>query len=523
VKITIRTKLLSSFFLILALLVMVGVIAIVKMSALQTTTVKVQGNWLPSILKIEEMKSNISEIRVLLHQIILDTDKDAIQAVQKSIANNKDNLIMLQKAYEPLLNSPEEKELFTAFSTNVTAYLEQSNKVIQLAANNDNNQAYDVIVQMRPLRTELWNNMAKWITYNTEGAKKEVDQAIHDNQSGTTLIIIFGIVALVAGIGIALFLSFSMSSSVKSILTVVTQAASGDLREQARVKTKDELGSLAGAFNEMMVSLRALIAQTIHSSQSVAAAAEEISATTDEIAKGNHHQAEATQEVNELFRELSRAIGSVAKNAEAVAELSEQTRQGARDGGDAVHSSIAGMGRLSKQMTLLEQDALKIGQIIQVIDEIADQTNLLALNAAIEAARAGDQGRGFAVVADEVRKLAERSSEATKQIALIIKGMQNNTDLSVKAVAEAAEQSERTGQQFESIIRMVGDTAGQVSEIAAASEEQSAQSEEVLRSIETIASVSEQSAASAEETASSSQSLAKLADDLSQSVAKFKV
>ncbi|MFK7696266.1 methyl-accepting chemotaxis protein [Paenibacillus sp. HJGM_3] len=522
-RLSIRLKLLSSFFLVLALLVMISVIALMKMSDLQSTTTKVQGNWLPSIMSIEEMKDHVAEIRVLLHQIVLDSDKDAIQKVQTSIAENKDNLNKLMKAYEQTLASKEEKEVFEVFKQDISSYLEQSSKVIQLASVNENSQAYDVIVQMRPLRIKLWEDMSKWIDFNTNGAKYEVDQAVKDNRSGSILIFVFGIIALLVGIGVALVLSFRMSSSLKSILDVVLKAAAGDLREQAKVKSKDEVGTLAAAFNEMMENLRSLIARTVQSSQSVAAAAEEISATTDDIAKGNMHQAQATQEVNELFRDLSRAINSVARNAEAVSELSEQTRQQAKDGGSAVQASIAGMGRLSKQMSLLEQDALKIGEIIQVIDEIADQTNLLALNAAIEAARAGEQGRGFAVVADEVRKLAERSSEATKQIALIIKGMQTNTDLSVKAVAEAAEQSERTGHQFESIIRMVGDTAGQVSEIAAASEEQSAQSEDVLRAIETIASVSEESAASAEETASSSQSLAKLADELSQSVSKFVV
>lgn len=522
-RMTIRLKLLSSFLIILALLAAVGTIALVKMSQLQSATVKVQGNWLPSILQIEKMKDDVAEIRVLLHQIILDTDKEAIQSVLKTITQNKDNLNKLMKDYESLISSSEERELFNAFQQDITVYMEQSNKVIQSAISNENTQAYNTILQMRPLRIELWEDMDKWIAYNTNGAKQEVDLAVEDNRSGSILIFVFGILAVLIGVSVALVLSFRMSSSLNSILGVVVKAAAGDLREQAAVKTKDEVGTLAVAFNDMITSLRALIAQTASSSQGVAAAAEEISATTDEIAKGNYHQAEATQEVNELFRELSRAISSVAANAEAVSELSEQTRQGAKNGGEAVQASIAGMGRLSNQMSLLEQDALKIGQIIQVIDDIADQTNLLALNAAIEAARAGEQGRGFAVVADEVRKLAERSSEATKQIAVIIKGMQTNTDLSVKAVAEAAEQSERTGQQFQSIIRMVGDTAGQVSEIAAASEEQSAQSEEVLRSIETIASVSEESAASAEETASSSQSLAKLADELSQSVAKFKV
>lgn len=160
------------------------------------------------------------------------------------------------------------------------------------------------------------------------------------------------------------------------------------------------------------------------------------------------------------------AITSVANGAEQAAELSNNTMELAQEGGKVLRSSIDGMNSANEQMARLEEDSNKIGEIIEVIDDIADQTNLLALNAAIEAARAGDQGRGFAVVADEVRKLAERSSEATKQITAIIKGMQKNTLLSISAVNQGVVSSQKTGESFESIVYMVNDSANKVSEIA---------------------------------------------------------
>jgi methyl-accepting chemotaxis protein len=257
-------------------------------------------------------------------------------------------------------------------------------------------------------------------------------------------------------------------------------------------------------------------------SQSVAASSEQISASTQEIASTSTSQSSEASNISELFKELSLAINSVAASAEEAAELSNDTVKTAREGGHVVQTSLEGMQAVNTKMAKLEEDSRKIGDIIEVIDDIAEQTNLLALNAAIEAARAGEQGRGFAVVADEVRKLAERSGEATKEITTIIKVMQENTRQSVQAVSDSVAQSSKTGQAFDQIVEMVNNSSQKVNEIAAACEEEAAQAAEVMSSVESISASSEESAAASEETAATCQSLAHLAEELSRSAAAFK-
>jgi Methyl-accepting chemotaxis protein len=273
----------------------------------------------------------------------------------------------------------------------------------------------------------------------------------------------------------------------------------------------------------MVAKLRTIVGSISVSSHGVAAAAEQISSSTEEIANGSAEQASSAQMISELFSELSSAIHSVAQNTEQAAEISDRTIETAKQGSRIIESSMKSMNEVRSQMTRLEEDSGKIGNIIEVIEDIAEQTNLLALNAAIEAARAGEQGRGFAVVADEVRKLAERSGNATKQIAVIVRGMQENTRESVQAFEQSSDLSRKTGESFHSIAEMVNFAGEKVSEIAAASEEQAAQSSSVLLSVETISSAAQQSAASSEETAATAQSLAQLAEDLQQSVKAFKL
>ncbi|MFD0675046.1 methyl-accepting chemotaxis protein [Cohnella sp. GCM10027633] len=355
-------------------------------------------------------------------------------------------------------------------------------------------------------------------------AELHIEEAKKDNRNMTWGLVIAVLlsIAVVTSFGQRIFRS--IIRTIKQTVHVTEQVAGGNLQvDPIVVRSKDELGQLSMSINRMTESLREMIHRIMASSTSLTEASRQISAATEEISDGATNQASNSQHVMELFKELSYAIQTVAVNAESTAELAEETVSIAGDGADAVTASKAGMNEASGKMSRLKDDSDQIGVIIEVIDDISEQTNLLALNAAIEAARAGEQGRGFAVVADEVRKLAERSTEATKQITSIIKGMQLSTAESVQAVARSVAQTEVTEQAFHRITEHVNQSSRKVMEIAAASQEQAAQTSEVLQSVESIAAASEQTAAASGQTAESSQSLASLAAELNRMVASFKV
>lgn len=335
-----------------------------------------------------------------------------------------------------------------------------------------------------------------------------------------------GMITLLIMGAVVVWLTNTIVKPIEASVAIGVTISEGDFTKDIPpqyLMRKDEIGRLAQVFEDITKKLREMIGHVQSSAMQVAAAAQQISASTEEIAGGSTNQANAAQSMHELFGELSTAINAVARSAEQAASLSSDALDIAKDGGKVVSGSIDKMKLVQERMARLEDDSNKIGDIIDVIDDIAEQTNLLALNAAIEAARAGEQGRGFAVVADEVRKLADRSRDATRQITEIIQVMQDNTRRSVEAVEEGVASSQKTEEAFDRIVNMVNHSAGKVTEIAAASEEQAAQSSEVLLSIATISASTEEAAAGSEETAATAQSLAQLAEELSYSAAQFKI
>lgn len=520
----VRTKINMLIAIFVAALLVVGIVGQSSMSKMnQNSDMMYKDNLLP-IQFLSAIRTNTQKTLGNLFEIMITKDPARNTTLLNSIQNNvKDNDRLIGE-YENTLLDAYEKERLAKFKEVNKLNRAARQELLDLAAKNMNDEAYAVYLRsIAPLTDQIAGLLEELITYNTKVAADNRQSINSSYQQARNTTIGLVVIALLICAAVGYFISRTITAPLKQVVDLVAKVADGDLRETTELDTKDELGQLAKSINAMVLSLRGTMQGILGSAESVAAAAQQISASSEEIAGGSASQAQASQNMMELFRELTTAINSVAISAEHATELSNQTTQIAQAGGKVLRSSIEGMQSINEQMSHLEEDSVKIGEIIDVIDNIAEQTNLLALNAAIEAARAGDQGRGFAVVADEVRKLAERSSDATKQITSIIKGMQHKTKQSVTAVSEGAASSKQTGEAFERIIAMVNESAVKVTEIAAASEEQAAQSEEVLLSVESISAATEESAASSQETASTAQTLAHLSEDLNRSVSRFKV
>ncbi|MFZ5826632.1 MAG: methyl-accepting chemotaxis protein [Bacillota bacterium] len=331
----------------------------------------------------------------------------------------------------------------------------------------------------------------------------------------------------------------------------------GDLRQELKIKTKDELGLLAQSFNALVKGLAETVRQIVRASEDLTvkaaqlretsagavAATEQVSASTQSVAQGAQSQSQSAATAKSTMNELTNAIGQIASGAqqqanqvaqtaevvaqvvqavEAVAhkaaEVSQSTRlaaDSAHRGAEIVDQTLGGMNLIrdkvmasAQKVQELGQHSGRIGEMLQVITEIAEQTNLLALNAAIEAARAGQSGRGFAVVAEEVRKLAERATEATKEIRTLVGGIQTGTKEAVNAIVDTTQGVEdgarltgQAGQALKEILSSVEQTVHAIQEISGQAQQVQVAARKVATSVEEVAAITEENSAATEEMA----------------------
>jgi len=385
-----------------------------------------------------------------------------------------------------------------------------------------------------------------------------------------------------ATVGLGLLVAFAIGISIvrpmAKTLEFSQRVQDGDYDATLDIRQKDEIGKLADGLRAMVDSLKEKIREADRKSREAAAEAEraaaamreaeeasqraeegraaileaaarleevveivtssseQLSAQVEQSSRGAEMQKDRAGETATAMEEMNATVLEVAKSAAQAAESADQAREQAQSGSEVVTQVVSAIGQVEEQaarlkgnMSGLGKQAEGIGQIMNVISDIADQTNLLALNAAIEAARAGDAGRGFAVVADEVRKLAEKTMAATKEVGEAINGIQQGTRQSISSVEQAADAIEQatalartSGEALVEIVSLVETSADQVRAIATASEEQSSASEEINRAVEDINRISIETSDAMGQSAQAVSDLARQASELRKLIREMK-
>lgn len=347
------------------------------------------------------------------------------------------------------------------------------------------------------------------------------------------LCLIFSIGAVV----LLIYVIMRTLAPLKDLAIKAEMIANGDLSIEFQSSSNDELGQLTDSFKIMVGNLHRIIGQVSEAGSAIASASAQLTASTEEMAAGTKDQSNQTAYVSTAMEDMSKMIIENSTNAGVMNKTANSAKDAAVHGGKVVEESILGIRRIAtvvkastETTRVLGASSSQIGQIVSVIDDIANQTNLLALNAAIEAARAGEQGRGFAVVADEVRKLAERTTKATKEIAEMIKCIQNDTTNAISSMEQGTKEVDQgiqlvdaAGNSLREIVLLSQKVTDMVSQIAEANMRQAISSKDIAKSVGEISGVAHETAVGVHQIAKTVEDLDRLTENLQQLTNIFKL
>ena len=532
-RLTIKAKLAGAFAAVLAISLILGVVGVMKMSAVNDQSTVITENWMPSIDAIHSLNTATSDLRAQQYAHITSTDPARMAEVEKDIAATLDTIKSERAKYEALISSDDERALYNQFAGKFENYLRDGERMLTFSRVNQNEAAAQAMLASKPLYDDMSADLLKLVNLNVDGGKAASVEGDKVFSEARTMFIALVVAGLVIGVVAALWIARTVTLGLRKVSTAIEAVAIGDLNQDIKVTTNDEIKDLVDTVDRMTANLRAtaamadeiangdltvqpkplsdkdtlglslqsmverlrgVVADALSAADNVSSGSQELSATSEQMSQGATEQAAAAEQASASMEQMAANIKQNADNAAQTEKISRQSAKDAEASGEAVNRAVDAMRTIAD----------KIG----IVQEIARQTDLLALNAAVEAARAGEHGKGFAVVASEVRKLAERSQTAAAEISAV-------SGDTVKAAQEAGEMLQR-------LVPDIRKTAELVSEISAACREQDVGANQINEAIQQLDKVTQQNAGASEEMSATSEELAAQAEELQASIAFFR-
>ncbi len=555
--------------LVIFMVALVGAVGVHSLRNINNITGYVEElgeNVLPKSECIADLRSDIDKLRLTIIRHTLSSAEQQFKEEEAIIEDIKKNVKTQFESLEALLVTEDAQEKYAAILKEWEGFLSVIQWTTVISRMGESGEVLD---SARRSADDAGNKFVALLDEILLMTREDTNQAITGTKTiaSSARAAIYALLAAVILVGgvLGTLIVRDIANPVRSLATVANKVALGDLTEDLTYDTTNEIGALAKAFSDMLSNLRSLVSEAISSAETVAETSEtlheitegsaqaieeisyamqQLAANTDEqsmsmsetsaslaqlntaitqVAKGAESQVESVHLASGIMRDMQKSLNEALNGLENVGSACKRSAESASKGEGAIVNVITGMHRIkhaadATAATIRDLDKYShdIGQILEVIDDIAQQTNLLALNAAIEAARAGEHGKGFAVVADEVRKLAERSSVETKAIADLISSVRHATEDAVKAMTTASKEVEsgsvltdEARTVLDEIITEVVEIEEFVRNLITSTETLSDASHKVEHAINHIVSIAEENTAATEEMTASADEVMK--------------
>jgi methyl-accepting chemotaxis protein len=506
----IAQRLALGFGALCLILVAIQTFSITMLGKVNDGTADLVARRVPNLVATGRIQSEVNDIAIALRNMIISADPTDRQKQLDEIAASRK---LLQEHLDQLRKtvfSAEGRALLERMTLANAAYVKgQEELVARINAGDDAETRRYLKEVLRPALAELKQAVNEQLELQSSVARTIAADAQATFESTRLMMIILAAISVVLAGLIAWWNTRSITRPMARALEVANTVAAGDLTSRIDVSTTDETGQLLQALKTMNENLVRTVVTVRSGTETIATASSQVAAGSLDLSSRTEQQAGSLEETASSMEELTSTVKQNADNARQANTLAEAASQVAERGGRVIGDVVGTMDQINTS-------AGKIADIIGVIDGIAFQTNILALNAAVEAARAGEQGRGFAVVASEVRNLAQRSAAAAKEI----KGLIGDSTDAVQAGSKLVGEAGATMQEIVESVRRVTDI---MSEISAASAEQTSGIEQINEAIAQMDQVTQQNAALVEEAAAASASMQEQAANLTRAVSVFQV